>query len=119
MTKLRFLCDEDTSWALVYALRAADPALDVIRVGEAGAPPRGTIDPDLLIAAEAMGRALISNDRSTLPSHLIAHFAAGRHTAGVILMRKGFALSRYVQKIVGFWAADEAEDWVDRTVYIP
>jgi hypothetical protein len=88
-------------------------------VGELGAPPTGTLDPDLLVQAQALGRVLISNDRSTMPGHLAAHFAAGLHTAGVILMRQGFPLGRYVREIVNRWTTTTAADWIDRTDYIP
>jgi hypothetical protein len=119
MSKPRFLCDEDTSWALVHALRQKEPALDVLRILEPGTPPSGTLDPDLLIAAQALGRVLVTRDRSTMPGHLADHFAAGLHTAGVILMRDGFPLAAYVQEIIDQWAKTTADDWIDRTIYIP
>jgi hypothetical protein len=59
MDKPRFLCDADTPPALVQALRQLAPGIDVLRLGDPGAPPLNIQDPDLLIAAEAMGRVLI------------------------------------------------------------
>jgi Domain of unknown function (DUF5615) len=118
-TRLRFLCDEDTSRAFLNALRASEPSLDVIRVGDPGAPALGTPDPQVLIAAETLGRCLISRDRSTMPQHRDAHFAAGRHTWGIILMREGFALARYVQDVLLIWHATTQDEWIDRTDYIP
>jgi hypothetical protein len=119
MSKPRFLVDEDTHGGLLQAVRRLAPGIDGIRVGDPGAPPLGTLDPDLLIAAEAMGRVLVSNDRSTMPVHLVSHFAAGRHTAGVILLRKGYSLGRYAQEIIDQWASTTADEWVDRTIYLP
>src|SRR5262249_40766377 len=119
MSGLRFLCDEDTPLALTLALRAEPATSDVLRVGEPGAPATGTQDPELLVEAEALGRVLISLDRSTMPTHLIAHFQAGRHTAGVILLRNGFTLQRHLQEIVSQATTIPPDDWVDRTIYIP
>lgn len=119
MSKPRFLVDEDTHSGLLQAVRQMVPGIDGIRVGDPGAPPLGTLDPDLLIAAEAMGRVLVSNDRSTMPVHLANHFAAGRHTAGVILLRKGYTLGRYAREIVDQWVSTTADEWVDRTIYLP
>jgi hypothetical protein len=119
MRELRFLCDECTPWALVSVLRQKAPRLDVLRVLEAGAPPPGTRDPDLLTAAQTMGRVLVTSDRETMPAHLVNHFMAGHKTAGVILMRQGYSIGRYAALILDFWSNDAAEDWVDRTVYIP
>src|SRR5438874_677749 len=96
MNTLRFLLDEDVNQDLVSALRAAEPAMDLLVVGQPGAPPKGTLDPALLLAAETLGRTLISGDRSTMIGHLKDHFDAGHHTCGVILLRGGFPLARYV-----------------------
>ena len=119
MSALKFLFDEDTNKALTKALRQLEPSMDVLRVGESGAPATGTLDPDLLIVAHAMQRCLLSGDRSTMPVHLAAHFAAGRHTSGVILMRRGFPLARFVQEVLLIWQAMTAEEWVDHTEYMP
>jgi len=119
MTQVRFLFDEDTANALIEGLLRREPAVDAVRVGQPGAPPRGTKDPELLLAAEAAGRTLVSNDRSTLPDHLADHFAGDHHTWGVILLRGGFPLGRYIEDLLMIWSATTAEEWQDRTDYIP
>jgi hypothetical protein len=119
MNKPCFLIDECTDPDLATALQQVEPLIDVIRVGDVGAPARGTLDPELLVVAERIKRVLISRDRSSMPGHLVDHFAAGWHTAGVMLWRDGFSLGRLVQEIVNHWATTTADDWIDRTVYIP
>jgi hypothetical protein len=119
VNKLKLMADQCTNPILLSALRQAEPAIDAIRVGDPGAPPLGTKDPDLPIAAETLGRVLLTNDRSTMPGHLVDHYAAGRHTAGIMLMRGGFRLARYVQEVLQHWNTTTADEWIDRTVYIP
>jgi hypothetical protein len=119
VSKLKLLADECINPTLLSALRQAEPAIDAIQVGDPGAPLRGILDPDLLIAAQSLGRVLLTNDRSTMPGHLVDHYAAGRHTAGVMLMRGGFSFARYVQEIRRHWNTTTADEWVDRSVYIP
>jgi len=119
VSQVRFLFDEDTANAFIDGLLRREPALDALRVGQPGAPPRGTKDPQLLLAAEALGRALVSNDRSSLPGHLKDHFTAGHHTAGVILMKIGYPVGRYLEDLLLIWSATTAEEWQDRTEYIP
>jgi hypothetical protein len=104
---------------MIAALRQAAPVIDVIRVGDPGAPPLGTPDPDLLIAAEALGRVFVTWDRRSMPQHLVAHFATGHHTSGVMLLRPGYTLGRYVGEIVNHWTSTKADDWVDRTIFVP
>jgi hypothetical protein len=119
MSKPRFLWDEHVDPAIIAAMQQLAPGIDVILVGDPGAPPRQTPDPDLLIAGEALGRVLVSKDKKSMPRHLINHFASGRHTAGVILLREGFSIGRYAQEIVNQWATTTADEWVDRTIYLP
>jgi hypothetical protein len=119
MARPRFLLDENVDPVLGSALRQQEPTVDCVRVGDPGCPSLGTLDPDLLIAVEAMGRILVTNDRKTMGQHLADHFAAGRHTAGVVLMRRGFPLARYVQDLLLIWVATEDAEWVDRVDYIP
>ena|SRR5712692_5383144 len=119
MNKARFLCDECIPSGLVQALHQLESTVDLLQVGDQGAPPKGTKDPDLLLASETMGRVLVSRDRNTMPPHLVNHFAAGHHTGGVILLRNGFTIGQCAQAILDEWANTTADQWVDRTIYLP
>ena len=92
MSLMRFLVDEDSPQHLCQAVRATEPRIDILFIGEPGAPPKGTLDPDLLAWLENERRALISNDHNTMPGHAADHQAAGNHTYGVFLLRSGFSL---------------------------
>lgn len=54
---VRFLLDENLSPRLSPALWRYNPTIDVLRVGDPGAPPLGTLDPDLLVYLEQEQRA--------------------------------------------------------------
>jgi hypothetical protein len=119
MNPLRFLADEDVSHDLLDCLRGIEPAIDVVVIGEPGLPPKGTPDPVVLLTAEALGRAVISGDRSTLTRHLADHFRAGHHTCGVILLRGAFPVARLASELYLIWFATTPDEWIDRTDYIP
>jgi hypothetical protein len=119
MNPPRFLVDEDVNMDLVTHLRAVEPAMELLIIGEAGAPPKGTLDPDVLLAAESLRRALISADKRTMRDHLNDHFNTGHHTWGVILLRVGHSIPAYAADLRLIWFATEADEWVDRTDYIP
>jgi Domain of unknown function (DUF5615) len=119
MTRLRLLADEDIPDELVSALLSREPGMDILAVGQPGAPPKGTLDPDLLLAAESFGRAFFSRDKKTIPGHLADHYQAGHHTCGIILLRRGFSLAHYAQDLLLIWHATTADEWLDRTDYIP
>lgn len=119
MTPLCFLVDECVNRHLIAHLRNIEPSMDFLVVGEPGAPPKGTPDPDLLLVAESRGRVMLSGDRSTMTRHLADHFAQGRHTVGLILLRGGFPLSHYASELRLIWFVTTPDEWTDRTDYIP
>jgi Domain of unknown function (DUF5615) len=119
MTKCRLLFDEHVGRSLASALRRKEPTIDIVRVGMSGAPPIGTPDPDLLIAAETKKRVLITKDAKSMKRHANNHLAAGRHTGGVFVLQKGFPLRRYTEELLLIWYASSAEEWRDVFDYTP
>jgi hypothetical protein len=119
MSQLRFLFDECTDPGMIDALLRREPSIDVVRVGWEDAPALQTLDPDLLMAAETMGRMLVTNDRRSMPDHITDHFAGGRHTHGVALLKKGCSIGSYVEELLLLWSATTAEEWIDGMIYIP
>src|SRR4051794_35399330 len=90
---LRYALDEQLRgplWNAVQAHNAAgiDP-IDVVQVGDPADLPCGTPDPVILLGAEREGRLLVTRDVSTVPGHLAAHLAAGHHSPGVLIVRRG------------------------------
>jgi predicted nuclease of predicted toxin-antitoxin system len=119
MDSPKFLFDINIPAKLVKYLRKREPAIDLVCVGDLGAPPKQTKDPNLLLAAETMGRFVIALDKKSLPGHLMDHFSAGNDTAGVAMLRNGFTNRRYADEILLIWGASSADEWRDCTIYIP
>lgn len=120
----KFLLDENTGGDLLRAFHRRArlgelPPVDVLRVGEAEAPPSGTLDPELLIWCEANDRILVSNDKRTIPGHLQEHFAAGRHSPGVLLIKRGTGVGQLVAELLYLSEAGNADDFRDQIQYIP
>jgi hypothetical protein len=103
MSTVRFLCDENVPDRLAESLLRQEPAIDILIVGQEGAPPKGTRDPDLLLAAEDAERLLLTFDRRTMPQHVANHLAAGHHTWGILILNQGFPLRRYVDDLFVIW----------------
>ncbi|MBD2409406.1 hypothetical protein FACHB389_13070 [Nostoc calcicola FACHB-389] len=62
--KVRFLLDENLSPKLKTAVLRFNPAIDILRVGDAEAPPLGTLDPEILRYLELSQRILVTDNRS-------------------------------------------------------
>jgi hypothetical protein len=119
MNPLRFLCDEDVSHDVIAFLRSAEPAMDILAVGEAGAPPKQTPDPVVLSRPVALRRALVSGDRKTMSNVVTADLRAGGHNCGVIFLKGGHSVAQYSGTIHLIWFCETADDWLDRIDYIP
>jgi len=117
--KVRFLLDENLSPRLKTALLRLSPAIDVLRVGNAGAPPLGTLDPALLRYLEIARRLLVTSNRASMPAHLEAHWSAGSHLWGVLWVRTGVPSSQLARELHLIWEASEAQEWTDRLDWIP
>ncbi len=81
-----FLLDEQLPKWWRRAINRLQPALKLRQVGQAGAPPLQSADPLLLEWCETNDFYLLTNNRSTMPHHLGAHVAAGRHIPGIFVV---------------------------------
>jgi hypothetical protein len=119
LSRVRYLADQHLPRRLRRALQSREPGIDIFRVGDPGAPPLGTQDPELLRFAESEGRILLSHDWNTIPDHIRDHQATGRHTAGVFFVKPLVSWDSLLEFLVLVWSASEAEEWRDRMEYIP
>ena len=56
----KFLIDENLTRDIVVGVRKRDPSIDILHVGDPGAPPKGTPDPAILDFCETEQRILIN-----------------------------------------------------------
>jgi hypothetical protein len=119
---IQFLLDEDLRGQLWKACQTHNEeshlTIDVLRVGDAGAPPRGTKDPELLLWIEAHDRILVSRDKSTMPQHLKDHWDAGHSVLGVLLLRPKARLNSVLEYMVTIAHPTDATEWVNQLQYI-
>jgi hypothetical protein len=81
--------------------------------------PKGTLDPDILRWVEQHNYILVTNNRRSMPVHIAAHFAEGRHFPGIILISQEMSIGELVAELEMIWEVSEAEEYLDRVEYIP
>jgi hypothetical protein len=121
---LRFLLDEHLRggglWQAIQQHNAAGAhLLDVVRIGDPPDLPLSTLDPDILLWAEREGRILVSRDRRTFPSYLASHLQAGRHSPGIIVVRKRCTVPQAVFELILVAHAGDPASYQDTITYIP
>lgn len=119
MSEIRYLLDEHVNPRLRKTLKRMASDLVVWRVGDPGAPALSTTDPEILCWCEERGFSLVTNDRASMPAHLRAHLAAGRHIPGIFTLNPNLTLSQTADELVLIWRASEAEEYLDQLNYLP
>jgi hypothetical protein len=117
--KPRFLLDENVDRAVQRQLRRLDAAISVLLIGDHSAPPKGTLDHELLLWLEANGYILITNDRSTMPEHLVEHYRQAHHIPGIFWLRPNASIGEVIETLHLIWVASDASEYMDRMLYIP
>jgi hypothetical protein len=93
--------------------------LTVWAIGEPGAPPKGTLDPDILIWCEQHQFILVTNNRSSMPSHLKDHLKGGRHVPGIFALKPKASFGAILDDLTLIAEVDAPSEFCDRIVYIP
>ena len=115
----RYLIDENLSPAYRAQLRAREPLLEVLRVGDEGAPARSAQDPEILKWCEQNNFILLTKDPNTVPKHLSDHLAAGRHVPGIIMINSTVPTGTILDDLILIAGASHEDEFRDQIVYIP
>jgi hypothetical protein len=115
----RYLIDENTTPALADQLRRRQPELIVACIGNDGAPPKGTLDPDILLWIETNGFTLITRNRKSMPEHLFHHLETGHHIPGILTLRSKASLGEIVEDLLLIWQLSEDDEYQDQIIHIP
>lgn len=113
------MLDENLSPNLKIALLRHSPAIDVLRIGDRGAPPLGIADPTILRFLEDNRRLLITENRATMGVHGAQYLETGRHHWGIVRIRPGAAVGQVIASVLLIWDVSEAEEWIDVFDWIP
>lgn len=116
---IKYLIDENMLPAYRTQLLAKQPALVVLVVGDPGVPRKGTLDPEILIWCEDNNFVLVTNNRRSMPGHLVDHLNLGRHVPEILALRRRSDIGRVIEDLIIIAEASFEEEYRDRIVYIP
>jgi hypothetical protein len=116
---LKYLMDENVDPAYTRQLRRLKPDLFVLAVGELTAPPRGTLDPEILCWCEKHGFVLVTNNRKSMPVHLNDHLVQGCHIPGILILNAKLSVSENLAELLLIADASFEDDYHDRIDFLP
>jgi len=122
---LSLLIDEDSRdgalWRAIQQHNSSSPeaAIDAIRVGDEGAPPIGSFDPEVVAWATGAGRIIVSRDVNTLIAEHRRFVEAGNRTPGLLILRSGFPIPDIVEYFSLICHVASADEFACGWDYIP
>ncbi len=119
MRRIKFLLDEHVNPALSKGLRHRNPEIVVWQIGSPGAPPLGAPDPEILLWCEQNEFVLVTNNRASMPVHLVNHLMAGHHIPGIFTLNDGFSVGDHLDELEYIWSVAEPDEFIDIIWYLP
>jgi hypothetical protein len=116
---LKYLLDENVDRAYQIQLLHQEPELVVLMVGDPGNPPKSTPDPDILCWCEVNGCVLVTNNRASMPGHLVDHLAQNRHVPGIFILNPDLGIGGNLEELILAALASEEDEYQDQIVYLP
>jgi len=114
-----FLFDENVPLVIQTQLEQMGFSGTIYAVGDGVAPPKGTLDPEILIWIEAHNCLLITNNRASMPIHLQDHLAQNHHILGIIQLPKRMNIGRVLEDLILIAEAGKPDEFQDQIVYLP
>lgn len=119
MKTIRFLLDENVDPLFRIELVRHEPEMIVWRIGDPTTPPRGTPDTDILQWCEDNGFILVTNNRKSMPQHLQAHLAGGRHIPGIFELNPKMGIGETIEELILIWSISDIDEYQDKLLYLP
>ena len=116
---ITYLLDEHIPSEYRTQLLHHEPSLTVWIIGDEGAPPRGTLDSDILRWCEENGFTLVTNNRKSMPRHLADHLAEGCHLPGIFTINLDAPMGVVLEDLILIAGASQEDEYLDRIVYVP
>jgi hypothetical protein len=116
---IQYLIDENLPSLYEDQLKRYFPELRVLMIGNPNTPPRGTLDPEILLWCEYYNFILVTNNRRSMPIHLAEHLAQNHHIPGIFVLRRKFTIGEIINDLILIAQVGEAKDYKNRITHIP
>ena len=119
MSEIKFLIDENVPPSIATQLRLREPGIEVGAVGQAGMPPKGTLDPALLVWLQEHNYVLVTNNRASMPIHLRDHVTPGGYVPRIFVTPVPLDFGVIVEELLLVWGASYPDEYRNQIVYLP
>ena len=117
--QIKYLMDENLPPIYQIQLRRKEPDLVVWAIGDPNTLPKGTLDPDILLWCERYSFIVVTNNRSSMPVHLIDHLAQGNRIPGIFQLNPSMSVGETIEELVLVVLASLDDEYHDLISYSP
>lgn len=116
---IQYLIDQNLPPLYQEQLRQYFTDLTVLMRGNSNTPPKGTLDPEILLWCEQNNFILVTNNRRSMPIHLSEHLKQNHNIPGIFVLRKKFTIGEIINNLILIAQAGELSEYQNRITYIP
>ncbi|MBW4633061.1 MAG: DUF5615 family PIN-like protein [Iphinoe sp. HA4291-MV1] len=116
---LKYLLDENVAPLYQAQLRRQKPDLVVWVVGEPGTPPKSTLDPEILCWCEEHDFLLVTNNRRSMPVHLVEHINQSRHVPGILILNDKLTIGQNINELILIAEVSFDGEYQNQIVHLP
>ncbi|NMG08516.1 DUF5615 family PIN-like protein [Brasilonema sp. UFV-L1] len=116
---LKYLLDENVAPLYQVQLRRQKPDLVIWVIGEPGTLPKSTLDPEILCWCEEHDFLLVTNNRKSMPVHLVEHINQGRHIPGIFILNDKLTIEQNIDELILIAEASFDGEYQDQIVHLP
>ena len=116
---LKYLMDENVNPVYINQLRRRKPDLVIRAIGEPDTPLKGTLDPEILTWCEAHNFILVTNNRTSMPVHLVDHINTGHHVPGIFILNPDMSIGETIDELILVYEASFEEEYQDQIINLP
>jgi hypothetical protein len=114
---LRFAADENFNNDIVRGVRGRNPAVDIVRVQDAGLSARD--DPAILEWAAQSGRIVLAHDVATMTRYAYDRVREGKPMPGVFEVGRHVPIAVAIEEIVLLAECSLDDEWQGQVRYLP
>lgn len=116
---LKYLLDENVDPIYKVGLSRIESDLIVWVVGEPHCPPKGTLDPEILLWWEEYNFILVTNNRKSMPVHLVDRINECRHIPGIFILNVKLTVGQNIDELIFLAQASFEGEYQDRLIHLP
>src|SRR5262245_12556223 len=114
---LKFTADENFNNDIVRGVRRRNPAVDIVRIQDAGMS--GADDPTILEWTAHAGRVLLTHDVSTMTRHVYERVSGGKPMPGVFEVGRHVPIGVAIDEIQILAECSLDGEWEGQVRYLP